>query len=110
MNTAFWNGEPDAQFRSNANTRFNLRVNQSLPFLRFSNADWEALVDIRNMFREVDVESSVYDEAFAIRAPNASSAACSLGSIRSFLYTRIQICGFFCPMGWISPDQRPISL
>ena len=63
------NGEPDAQFRSNANTRFNLRVNQSLPFLRFSNADWEALVDIRNMFREVDVESSVYDEAFAIRAP-----------------------------------------
>lgn len=69
MNTAFWNGEPDAQFRSNANTRFNLRVNQSLPFLRFSNADWEALVDIRNMFREVDVESSVYDEAFAIRAP-----------------------------------------
>ncbi len=69
MNTAFWNGEPDAQYRSNANTRFNLRVNQSLPFLRFSNADWEALVDIRNMFREVDVESSVYDEAFAIRAP-----------------------------------------
>jgi hypothetical protein len=69
MNTAFWNGEPGAQLRSNANTRFNLRVNQSLPFLRFSNADWEALVDIRNMFREVDVESSVYDEAFAIRAP-----------------------------------------
>ena len=55
--------------RSSANARFNVRVNQSLPFLRFSNADWEALVDIRNMFREVEADSSMYDEAFAIRAP-----------------------------------------
>ncbi len=69
VNTAFWSGEPDASMRASANSRFNVRVNQSLPFLRFSNADWEALVDIRNMFREVDVESSVYDEAFAVRAP-----------------------------------------
>jgi hypothetical protein len=69
MNTAFWSGEPDSYMRTSANTRFHVRVNQSLPFLRFSNADWEALVDIRNMFREADVESSIYDEAFAIRAP-----------------------------------------
>jgi hypothetical protein len=69
MNTAFWSGDPDAYMRTSSNTRFNVRVNQSLPFLRFSNADWEALVDIRNMFREADVESSIFDEAFAIRAP-----------------------------------------
>ena len=69
MNTAFWSGEPDPWMRASANTRFNVRVNQSLPFMRFSNADWEALVDIRNTFREADVDSSVYDEAFAIRAP-----------------------------------------
>jgi hypothetical protein len=69
MNTAFWSGDPDSYMRTSANTRFNVRVNQSLPFLRFSNADWEALVDIRNMFREADVESSIFDEAFAIRAP-----------------------------------------
>ena len=69
VNTAFWSGEPDALLRASANTRFNVRVNQSLPFLRFSNADWEALLDIRNMFREADAEGSVYDEAFAIRAP-----------------------------------------
>ena len=69
MNTAFWSGEPDALMRASANTRFNVRVNQSLPFMRFSNADWEALLDIRNTFREADVDSSVYDEAFAIRAP-----------------------------------------
>jgi len=69
MNTAFWSGEPDSYMRASANTRFNVRVNQSLPFLRFSNADWEALIDIRNTFREADVDSSVYDEALAIRAP-----------------------------------------
>ena len=69
MNTAFWSGEPDALMRASSNTRFHVSVNQSLPFLRFSNADWEALIDIRNMFREADVESSIYDEAFAVRAP-----------------------------------------
>lgn len=69
VNTGFWSGEPDASMRSSANGRFNVRVNQSLPFLRFSNAQWEALVDIRNMFRDVEVDSSMYDEIFAIRAP-----------------------------------------
>jgi Carboxypeptidase regulatory-like domain/TonB dependent receptor len=69
MNTAFWSGQPDPSMRSGANGRFNVRVNQSLPFLRFSNADWEALVDIRNMFRDVEADSSMYDEVFAIRAP-----------------------------------------
>jgi hypothetical protein len=69
VNSAFWAPPPVALMGSTSNARFNVRVNQSLPFLRFSNADWEALVDIRNMFREVDAESSIYDEAFAIRAP-----------------------------------------
>jgi len=69
VNTGFWSGEPDVSMRSSSNARFNIRVNQGLPFLRFSNADWEALVDIRNMFREVEADSSMYDEVFAIRAP-----------------------------------------
>jgi Carboxypeptidase regulatory-like domain len=69
VNSAFWNGEPDAYLRSSANARFHVRVNQSLPFLSFSNADWEALVDVRNMFREAAAEGSIYDEALAIRAP-----------------------------------------
>jgi hypothetical protein len=69
VNTAFWSDEPDASLRSSANARFNVRVNQALPFMRFYNADWEALVDIRNMFREIEADSSVYDEVFAIRAP-----------------------------------------
>ena len=69
VNTGFWSGQPDVMMRSSSNARFNIRVNQSLPFLRFSNADWEALVDVRNMFREGEADSSVYDEIFAIRAP-----------------------------------------
>lgn len=69
VNTAFWGAEPDSYLRAGSNSRFILRVNQSLPFLRFSNADWEALLDIRNTFRDVEIDSSVYDEAFAIRAP-----------------------------------------
>ena len=69
INSAFWSGEPDALLGSSSNARFNVRVNQSLPFLRFSNADWEALVDVRNVFREAAADSSIYDEALAIRAP-----------------------------------------
>jgi hypothetical protein len=69
VNTAFWDANADALGRSASNSRFNVRVNQSLPFLRFSNADWEMLVDIRNMFREAEAAASAYDEALALRAP-----------------------------------------
>ena len=69
INSAFWSAEPDALLQSNSNARFNVRVNQSLPFLSFSNADWEALVDVRNVFRDAAVDASIYDEALAIRAP-----------------------------------------
>lgn len=69
MNTAFWSDDADALTRPNSNIRYNVRVNQSLPFLRFSSADWEMLVDVRNMFREGEAEASIYDEALAMRAP-----------------------------------------
>ena len=69
MNTASWVPDADRLSQANATARFNVRVNQSLPFLRFSSADWEMLVDVRNMFRDEDGYASLYDEAFAIRAP-----------------------------------------
>jgi len=69
INTAFWGADAERISVPSANARFNVRVNQSLPFLRFSSADWEAMVDVRNMFRESDAYSSLYDEALAIRAP-----------------------------------------
>jgi hypothetical protein len=69
MNSAFRGPEVDRLSQANANTRFNLRVNQSLPFLRFYSADWEMLVDIRNMFRDEDGYASLYDEALALHSP-----------------------------------------
>jgi hypothetical protein len=51
------------------NVRFNLQVNQSLPFLRFMNANWEMLVAVTNLFRDDMVDSSVYDELFVIEPP-----------------------------------------
>jgi hypothetical protein len=69
VNTAFWGTEVDRLSPSSANSRFNVRVNQALPFLSFSSADWEMLVDIRNMFREEDGYASLYDEALALRSP-----------------------------------------
>jgi hypothetical protein len=69
MNTAFWSAEAERLAQPNANTRFDVRVNQALPFLRFYKADWEMMVDVRNMFREADALASIYDEALAVRAP-----------------------------------------
>jgi hypothetical protein len=51
------------------NVRFNVQVNQSLPFLRFMNANWEMLVAVTNLFRDDMVDSSVYDELFVVEPP-----------------------------------------
>ena len=42
--------------------RFEIQLNQSLPFLAFTNARWEALVAVRNMFYDAVDGASVYDE------------------------------------------------
>jgi len=50
--------------------RFELQLNQSLPFLAFTNARWEALVAVRNMFYDAaDGGASVYDELLVVRPP-----------------------------------------
>jgi hypothetical protein len=51
------------------NVRFNVQVNQSLPFLKFMGADWEMLVAVTNLFRDELIDSSVYDELFVIEPP-----------------------------------------
>lgn len=66
VNTAFADGADGARA---GGARFNVRVNQALPFLHFSSAEWEMLVDVRNLFREADAEASVYDEALIVGAP-----------------------------------------
>jgi hypothetical protein len=51
------------------NTRFDVQVNQSLPFLNFSNAQWEMLVAVSNLFKEDWADTSVYDELLVVRPP-----------------------------------------
>jgi hypothetical protein len=49
--------------------RFDIQVNQALPFMSFTSADWEVLVAVCNLFRDVVGERSVYDELLVIRPP-----------------------------------------
>ena len=49
--------------------RFNVQVNQALPFLDFANAHWEMLMAVSNLFRDDLVDASVYDEVMVIHAP-----------------------------------------
>jgi hypothetical protein len=50
-------------------TRFDVQVNQALPFLNFTNAHWEMLVAVTNVFKEDLGETSIYDEALVVRPP-----------------------------------------
>ncbi|HXE79477.1 MAG TPA: TonB-dependent receptor [Vicinamibacterales bacterium] len=49
--------------------RFDVRVTQALPFLDFTSAQWEMLVGVRNMFRDMVAEGSLYDELLVLRPP-----------------------------------------
>jgi hypothetical protein len=61
-------GVPGATLPRGA-ARFDVQVNQSLPFLQFSNAQWEMLLAVRNLFREEALEASMYDELLVMRPP-----------------------------------------
>ena len=52
-----------------ARTRFDVQVNQALPFLDFTNAQWEMLVAVSNLFKEELGETTIYDEALVVRPP-----------------------------------------
>ena len=67
MNTAFSTSEAGAPARPG--TRFELQVNQALPFMNFTSAHWEMLVAVRNLFRDDLLDSSVYDELLVVRPP-----------------------------------------
>jgi hypothetical protein len=57
------------QARPGVDARWDVQVSQGLPFMRFTNADWEMLVGVRNLFREAFTETSVYDELLVSRPP-----------------------------------------
>lgn len=50
-------------------SRFDVQVRQSLPFMDFSTAKWEMLLSVRNFFREAAGDQSVYDELLVVRPP-----------------------------------------
>jgi hypothetical protein len=50
-------------------SRFDVQVRQSLPFLNFTSARWEMLLAVRDFFREPAADQSVYDELLVVRPP-----------------------------------------
>lgn len=49
--------------------RFDVRVTQSLPFMKFRTSQWEMLVGVRNLFHESLDNASIYDELLVVRPP-----------------------------------------
>jgi hypothetical protein len=58
-----------ADSRPVLDSRFDVQVRQSLPFMDFSTAKWEMLVGVRNFFRDAAPDQSVYDELLVVRPP-----------------------------------------
>ncbi|OFW42122.1 MAG: hypothetical protein A3J29_05230 [Acidobacteria bacterium RIFCSPLOWO2_12_FULL_67_14b] len=49
--------------------RFDVRINQALPFMNFRTSQWEMLVAVRNLFHESLAHASAYDELLVVRPP-----------------------------------------
>ena len=68
LNSGFVAHDP-ASADARLGARFEVQVNQALPFMNFTSAHWEMLVAVRNLFRDDVLDSSVYDELLVIRPP-----------------------------------------
>jgi hypothetical protein len=68
INTAFTRPNTDDVTPGLA-ARFDIQVNQALPFMGFTSADWEVLVAVRSLFRDPVSERSVVDELLVVRPP-----------------------------------------
>ncbi len=68
LNTAYAASKV-ADTTPNAGVRFDVQVNQALPFMNFTSAQWEMLVAVSNLFKEALYENSVYDELMVVRPP-----------------------------------------
>jgi len=67
LNTGFAASSQDSLPAFNA--RFDLQLNQSLPFMNFRTSQWEMLVGVRNLFHESLANASIYDEILVVRPP-----------------------------------------
>jgi outer membrane receptor protein involved in Fe transport len=68
FNTGFAAREA-ATYGAQVDRRFDVQINQALPFLDFTSAKWEMLLTVRNLFREDLLDGSVYDELFVVKPP-----------------------------------------
>jgi hypothetical protein len=66
VNSAFIRS--DDPIRSGLDGRFDMQVNQALPF-GVAGTKWEVLLGVRNLFREATDNASVYDELLVVRPP-----------------------------------------
>ena len=67
VNTAFVRVDSEAPIGLDA--RFDIRINQPLPFSPFDGSRWEVLVAVRSLFFEPQNAASVFDELLVARAP-----------------------------------------
>jgi outer membrane receptor protein involved in Fe transport len=68
LNSAF--AAPEAIDRGGRlGARFDVQINQALPFLNFTAAQWEMLLTVRNLFREDLIDASMYDELLVVKPP-----------------------------------------
>ncbi len=67
LNSAFARGADPTH--SSLDSRFDLQVNQALPFMPFGSTRWEVLVGVRNLFRDPMDAGSIYDELLVVRPP-----------------------------------------
>ncbi len=68
INNAFARGGDPTH--ASVDYRFDVQVNQALPFMPFSSAArWEVLVGLRNLFRDPNDAGSIYDELLVVRPP-----------------------------------------
>ena len=69
LNSAFARGADPTH--SSLDSRFDLQVNQALPFMPFGSTRWEVLVGVRNLFRDPMDAGSIYDELLVVHAAQA---------------------------------------
>ena len=68
LNTGFLRREGDTT-GSGFDSRFDVEVTQRLRFLDFTSAQWQALLVVKNVFRDQARDSSAYDELLVVNPP-----------------------------------------
>lgn len=68
VSNGFINGDGVGE-RPGLDGRFDLQVNQALPFMNFSSSQWEMLVAVRSLFHDAQSNASAYDELLVVRPP-----------------------------------------